>query len=167
METALQIITAVGIAETLLIFITFTYGLYLWFRGILPVLIRVGNGLSKRKVAILAKGDNANSLKTLLIDSKLFRERNIISVTKADDLGCIENASVYLMHWHDFADDIEQILAKKPNECPMVVYAPYDMDRIPNDQMKKLDGRRHTAVTNFRGRLLNDIVTSMITTSYE
>jgi hypothetical protein len=33
--------------------------------------------------------------------------------------------------------------------------------------MRNLDGKRHTAVTNFRGRLLNDIVTAMITTSYE
>jgi hypothetical protein len=33
--------------------------------------------------------------------------------------------------------------------------------------MKKIDGHRHTAVTNFRGRLLNDILTAMMTTAYE
>lgn len=59
------------------------------------------------------------------------------------------------------------ILFMKPDECALVVYAPYDQGRIPDEQMKKLDGKRHTAVTNFRGRLLNDIVASMITTSYE
>lgn len=167
METALQLLTAISTIETLILLISLGYGFYLWLTGILPVLLRIGNGLSKRKVAILAKGDNANSLRTLLTDSKLFKNSNIIPITKTEDLGCLEDASVYLMHWHDFADDIEQILSKKPNECPMIVYAPYNMERIPNEQMENLDGKRHTAVTNFRGRLLNDIVTAMITTSYE
>ena len=167
MNTALQIIAAIGIAQTIILIGSISYGVFLWFRGILPVLIRVGTGLSTRKVAILAKGDNAASLKGLLTDSKLFREKNVISVTKSEDLGCLEEASVYLMHWHDFEQDIDEILSKKPNDCAMIVYAPYDMDRIPDKLMQRLDGKRHTAVTNFRGRLLNDIVTAMITTSYE
>ena len=32
--------------------------------------------------------------------------------------------------------------------------------------MKNLDGKRHTSVTNFRGRLLNDVVVSQITTQF-
>ncbi len=69
------------------------------------------------------------------------------------------------MYWHDWANGISEILSKKPDKCAMVVYAPYDKGKIPDEQMKNLDGTRHTAVTNFRGRLLNDIVTAMITTS--
>jgi hypothetical protein len=46
----------------------------------------------------------------------------------------------------------------------MIVYAPYNKGRIPDDQMENLDGKRNTSVTNFRGRLLNDVVTAMITT---
>lgn len=165
METALQTLAIVGIIESIVLVIGIVWGFVLWTRGILPVLLRIGNGLSKRKVVLFAKGENVNSLKTLLVDSGLFRERNIFAITKTEDLDCAENASVYLMHWHDFAEDIEQILAKKPNECPMIVYAPYNMGRIPDEQMTNLDGKRHTAVTNFRGRLLNDIVTAMITTN--
>ena len=33
--------------------------------------------------------------------------------------------------------------------------------------MSLLDKKRNVVVNNFRGRLLNDIVVSMITTSYE
>lgn len=141
------------------------WAVILWTRGVLPVLLRVGNGLAKRKIALFAKGENVNSLKTLLVDSGLFRDKNIFAITKSEDLDCAENASVYLVHWHDFANDVEQILAKKPNGCPMIVYAPYNMGRIPDEQMVRIDGKRHTAVTNFRGRLLNDIVTAMITTN--
>lgn len=140
-------------------------GVIVWLRGISPALYRLGNGLAKRKIAVFAKNDNAVSLKSLLTDSKLFKRNNIFEITCKDDIGKAAEASVYLVHWHDWADDISEILSKKPDKCAMVVYAPYDKGRIPDEQMKNLDGKRHTAVTNFRGRLLNDIVTAMITTS--
>jgi hypothetical protein len=165
MELTLRILALIGIIETVLLLVGIIWGFVLWVRGILPVMLRIGNGLAKRRIALFAKGENVNSLKSLLTDSGLFQEKNIFAVTKTEDLDCAENASVYLVHWHDFADNIEKILAKKPNDCPMVVYAPYNMGRIPDEQMANLDGKRHTAVTNFRGRLLNDIVTVMITTN--
>lgn len=167
MESSLKVFEVIGYIDAAVILIGIISALVLWATGILPVLLRIGNGLAKRKIAVFAKGDNVNSLTRLLIDSGLFRQRNILAITKTEDLGCAENASIYLVHWHDYAGDIDEILSKKPNECPMIVYAPYNLGRIPDDQMSKLDGKRHTAVTNFRGRLLNDIVTAMITTSYE
>jgi hypothetical protein len=136
-------------------------------KGITPALWRLGNGLAKRKIAIFAKGDNAVSLRNLLVDSKLLKAKNIIEITQVGDVGRAEPATVYLVFWHDWDTDIDEILRQKPDECALIVYAPYDRDPIPVDQMIKLDGKRHTAVTNFRGRLLNDIVSSMITTSYE
>ena len=167
METFLNIIAVVGIFETIFLIIAIGYGTFLWIRGIFPALLRLGNGLAKRKIAIFAKGDNVNSLKSLLCDSGLFRQKNIFEITNINDLGKAEEASVYLVYWHDWADDITQILEKKPDKCALVVYAPYDKGRISDEQMKNLDGKRHSAVTNFRGRLLNDIVTAMITTSYD
>jgi hypothetical protein len=134
-------------------------------RGVAPVLWRLGNGLANRKIALFAKGDNVASLKNLLLDSKLIRAKNILEVTRAEDFGRACAATVYLVFWHDFEDDIDGILNQKPDSCALIVYAPYDLPRIPTEQMKKLDGKRHTAVTNFRGRLLNDIITSMITTT--
>jgi hypothetical protein len=141
--------------------------IYTFAKGITPAIWRLGNGLARRKIAIFAKGDNAVSLRDLLVDSKLLSAKNIIQITKLEDAGRAEPATVYLVFWHDWETDIDEILKQKPDECALIVYAPYDRDRIPTDQMKKLDGKRHTAVTNFRGRLLNDIVSSMITTSYE
>jgi hypothetical protein len=152
-------------AAAFVIFILFTA--FVVLHGIAPALWRLGNGLARRKIALFAKADNVSSLKSLLVDSKLVRKKNIIVITTAADIGRAEAATIYLVFWHDWIDDIDGILTQKPDECALVVYAPYDKDRIPADQMKKLDGKRHTAVTNFRGRLLNDIVTSMITTSYE
>ena len=139
----------------------------LWFKGIFPAVLRLGNGLAKRKIAIFASGDNLASLKQLLKDSKLFDIKNICEVTKRQDIGVCEQATLYLVFWHDCAEYIDEILARKPDSCPLIVYAPRNLGPIPSEQMENLDGHRHTAVSNFRGRLLNDIVTSMITTSYE
>ena len=84
-----------------------------------------------------------------------------------EDIGKAEETSVYLVFWHDWVDNITQILDKKPDACALIVYAPYENGKISDEQMKNLDGKRHTAVTNFGGRLLNDIITSMITTGYK
>lgn len=165
METIKTILDFAGYISTIIVVVGAIAGIIVWLRGISPALYRLGNGLAKRKIAVFAKNDNAVSIKSLLKDSKLFKQSNIFEITCKDDIGKAEEASVYLVHWHDWADDISEILCKKPDKCAMVVYAPYDKGRIPDDQMKNLDGKRHTAVTNFRGRLLNDIITAMITTS--
>lgn len=162
-NSTMEILAIIGIIETLILVAGIIYAVYLWVRGILPVLYRLGNGLAKRKIAVFAKGDNLSSIKSLLEDSKLFRQR-IIEVTSKNDLGRAEKASVYLVYWHDWSNEINDILAKKPDKCPMIVYAPYNKEKIPDDQMENLDGKRNTSVTNFRGRLLNDVVTAMITT---
>lgn len=143
------------------------YAIYLWFTGILSVLIRLGYGLSVRKIAIFARGDNFSSLKSLLLDSGIIKEKNIFHVGTGDDLGRAETATMYLVSWADWKLEIEQILEMKRDKCALIVYAPYNDGRIPDEMMIKLDAKRHTTVTNFRGRLLNDIVSSMITTSYE
>ncbi|MBI2448147.1 hypothetical protein HYV44_01105 [Candidatus Microgenomates bacterium] len=166
MPPLLETLALIGTIETIVLVIGFIWAIILWIKGISPALYRLGNGLAKRKIAIFAKNDNISSLKSLLCDSGLFRDKNIFEITNSGDVGKAEEASVYLVYWHDWADDINQILDKKPDKCALVVYAPYDKGRIPDEQMKKLDGKRHSAVTNFRGRLLNDIVTAMITTSY-
>ncbi|MFH1543172.1 MAG: hypothetical protein ABIE03_01405 [Patescibacteria group bacterium] len=166
METLITILDFVGYICTIIVVVGVVVGFIIWFRGISPALYRLGNGLAKRKIAIFAKGDNAGSLKSLLTDSKLFRQKNVFEITNRENIGKAEEASVYLVYWHDWANDISEIISQKPDKCAMVIYAPYDKGKIPDEQMKNLDVKRNTSVTNLRGRLLNDIVTMMITTSY-
>ena len=147
----------------------FIWGIYLWARGILPAIIRLGNGLARRKIAIFAKGDNLTSLKSLLTDSKLFNEKNICEINKTSDIGRaeLEQTSVYLVYWDDWKSGYKEILNQKKDGCALIIYTPPSSIRIPVEAMEELELKRNTAVTNFRGRLLNDIVTAMITTGYE
>ncbi len=166
MEMLLTILNLVGYISTLIVVIGTIAGVIMWFKGILPALLRLGNGLAKRKIAVFAKTENLTSLKNLLIHSKLFNEKNIIEITKKEDIGIAEGATVYLVYWNDWSENIDKILQQRKDSEALIVYAPDGPGSIPKDKMRLLDGKRNTAVTNFRGRLLNDIVTAMITTSY-
>jgi|LNFM01.1.fsa_nt_gb hypothetical protein len=164
METITTIFEWLGYPATIIAIGAGIWAIVLWARGITPVLIRLGNGLAKRKIAVFAQGDTLASLEALLNDCKLFGKANIISIGTAGDIRKAENASVYLLNWMDFRDHIDEILHLKKDQTPLVVHAP--PGAIPQDQMVKLANARNVAVCNFRGRLLNDLVTSMITTSY-
>lgn len=167
MPTLITILSVVGAIDTIVLIILVGRRIILWTRGISPALYRLGNGLANRRIALFAKNDSLNSLRTLLVQSKLFRGKNVLAITNINDIGIAEQASVYLMFWPDWKDNLNDILQMKPDACALIVYAPRDHGPIPEPEMVQLDGKRHTAVTNFRGRLLNDIVTAMITTSYE
>ncbi len=167
MEDLIAVLNIVGYISTFFVIISFIWGLWAWYKGILSALIGLGTGLAKRKIAVFAKGDNLTSIKTLLLDSKLFSKKNIIDIATTNDFGRAENATLFVIFWHDWEDNINQLLSKKADGTALIVYAPRELGAIPEDCIKQISELRNTTVTNFRGRLLNDIVISMITTSYD
>jgi len=138
-----------------------------WIQGVSPVVRSLGNGLRKRKIALFARNENLAGVREALMRSTLFREENIIGIERAEDIGSAEDASVFLMYWSDWADHLGLILNKKSDATPLIVYCPPTVGPISKGDMEKIGAHRNTAISNFRGRLLNDIVTAMITTSYE
>lgn len=155
----------VGYVTTVLFLLTLALGIYAWLKGILPALWRLGNGFSKRQIAIFAKGDNLKSLTSLLLDTKLFNKKNIIDISSDSDFGRAERGTLFLVSWDDWQDKIDEILRAKKDNTALVVYAP--PGSIPQVKMKELNNKRNVMLTNFRGRLLNDIVVSLMTTSYQ
>ncbi len=156
----------IGGISTILIILCFCYTVFLMIKGVFPVWYRLGMGLSKRKIAIFASTE-FESLKRMLIDSKIFKEKNILQVNK-NDLKKAEKETLFLVHWKDYQNKIDDILAIKKDSTALIVYAPQNEGRIePADKMEKINSHRNTIVVNFRGRLLSDILISLITTSYE
>src|SRR6266849_5551180 len=98
----ISILDWVGRVTALIFLVTLVLVIYGWFKGILPAVIRLGNGFSKRKIAIFAKGDNLVSLKALLLDAGLFNEKNIIDISSDNDFGRAERATLFLVFWHDW-----------------------------------------------------------------
>lgn len=151
--------------ETLLAIIVFAYTLYLILRGVVPVWYRLGIGLSKRSIAVFAEPSEFTKLESMLLSSGIFRKKNIIPVTK-DSLAVAKDHTVFLIHWNEFKDKLGDIVAMKDDSTAMVVYAPTNEGRIEDKEMGFINSQRNSIVVNFRGRLLNDILVSMITTAY-
>lgn len=155
----------VGGLSTLIAIVSFLYGVYIVINGVLPVWIRLGKSLSNKKIAIYSEND-FDSLKGLLIDSGLFRDKNIEKITN-DSLAKGERHTMMLVNYSDFKDKIEEILKYKKDSDALIIYAPHSAGSIEHSLMHKINENRNSIVVNMRGRLLNDILTSMITTTYE
>lgn len=162
----IEILDWISRITTIVLLVTVALAVYVWFRGILPAMLRLGNGLAKREIAIFARGDNFSSLKDLLIDSKLFKENNIVHIASERDFKKAEPYTLFLVHWSDWKTQLDKIVDQKKDGTALIVYAPQEEGFLPKEQMTLLN-ERNVMLTNFRGRLLNDIVVSMITTGYE
>ena len=165
MQTIRSVLEAVGYGSTIIVIGATVAAVVLWVRGIAPVLLRLGTGLARRKIAIFAKGDMAISLRSLLLDSRLLKERNLIAIGDEGDIDKGRAATLFVVYWPDWSESIDEILRQKTDDAAMIVYAPQDKGFIPKEVMATLNGKRNVMVCNLRGRLLNDVVGSMITTS--
>jgi hypothetical protein len=152
-----------SLASTLFVLCGAIYAAYLILAGVLPVLLKLGKGLSNRKICVFAESEY-RSLETLLVDSNLFKKENIIPIHK-NDMDKAGDETVFLVHWKDFENEIDDILRIKKDSTALIVYSAPGAISHPN--MEKIANKRNTVVVNFRGRLLNDILTSLITTAYE
>ncbi|MBL1293249.1 MAG: hypothetical protein COB61_005190 [Thiotrichales bacterium] len=139
--------------------------MYLVLKGVVPVWYKLGISLSKRKIAIFSD-EKFNELKDVLIDSGMFHTKNILKIDKASIKKAAET-SFYIIHYLPYKDCIDEIISMKKDSDAMVVYAPQDEGFIEKDILNKLNSQRNTIIVNFRGRLLNDVLVSMITTSFK
>ena len=142
--------------------ITSGYSLYLIIKGILPVWFRLGKGLSSSQIAIFSKTQQ-DDLESMLIDSKIFRKKNLLRITAKESVHSVEKAKVLLVHWADFKEDLEHIFKLKKDATALIIYAPSSEGRIDDSNMEKINMYRNAVVVNFRGRLMNDILTSLVT----
>ncbi len=122
-------------------------------------------GLSKRKIAVFANKE-FDALKSMLVDSKIFKDKNIFRVPK-NALKKADKETIFLIHWKEYKNEIDEIISIKKDNTAMIVYAPQNEGRIEQESIDKIDDQRNSIIVNFRGRLLNDILISMITTRDE
>ena len=137
---------------------------WLIWHKVIYVLYRLGNGLQSRKIAIFAD-DEYSSLSSMLTDSKIFGAKNILKINK-NDIDKARNANIFLVYWPEFSDKIDAILNNKSDSTALIIYTPNNI-RIDDDSFKRINEKRNAIIVNVRGRLLNDIFTSMVTTGYE
>ena len=167
MEVLNQILNILGNISNVILLVTIIWGTWAWFDGILPSVLRLGTSLSKRKIAVVAKDNNSTILVNLLVHSEIFKQKNILKVCGVTDLGLLESASIILAQWSDFKQDYKKILEKKKDSDALVVYAPQNEGKVDETAISDLAAHRNVTITNFKGRLVNDLFLSMITSGYK
>lgn len=158
-----------GISATLIL-LGVLLNFIFWVMGITPLLWRLGYGRWFRKIAIVAKPETYFILKKDLVDSGIFREKNIGDAITAACISDIKNHDLLLVHYQSFNEEqIKNILTNKESSAGMIFYFPEfsPQNKIPDHIRDEISNTPNTTIVNFRGRLLNDIVTTLITTSYE
>lgn len=164
MDAIISIINYVGLISKLILIVSIIYAISLWTSGVIPVIYRLGKSLSTGKIAVFAATEYS-SLSNMLVESKLFRQSNIIQVSK-NEIEKAKSANIFLVHWNEFKDSIDRILTVKDDNTALIVYAPQHEGLIDKDSLEKINMRRNTVIVNMRGRLLNDILISSITSNY-
>jgi len=155
----------IGGVSVVIIVISFLYSLYLIIRGIIPVWYRLGKGLARRNIAIFAEAEEFNSLKAMLVDSKLFKPKNIHQI-QINNIKKADNYTVFLVHWSKYKNNINDIVTMKKDSTALVIYSPQNEGMIDSESLNLINSHRNSIIVNFRGRLINDIFVSLITTVY-
>ncbi|ADZ89955.1 hypothetical protein [Marinomonas mediterranea] len=142
-----------------------------------PILYRLGKALSSHEILIYAD-DRYEDLKETLEDSGLFDPKKIKKVG-INNLDKIRSADICIVHYqcaknsiikendrlnlqeHQRDNTISRIINLKSNNNSLIVYAPHG-ERLQNEEFGLLDSKNNTALTNFRGRLVSDVLISMI-----
>lgn len=165
MQTLNEAVGLVGNLSTLIVLCGAGFTVYLFLKGILRVWWRLGLGLARRKIAVFADQE-FEDLRSLLIDSGLFQNANVIQIPKSA-LKRAEGYDMFLVHWKAFVNEMDEILKMKKDSTALIVYAPQSEGFIDKPFMEKINAQRNAIVVNLRGRLLNDVLVSMITTGYK
>ena len=133
--------------------------------GISPLVFRIGKALWRRKVAIIGSAEAYSSLKECITDTDIFKKENVIHIS----IGNIDKAKDYtllIVDWDTSSNQIDHIFSVRRNHnTAVIIFA--KAGSIPHEKMSEIANKSNTVVVNFKGRLLNDILNSLITTSFD
>src|SRR3990167_774797 len=114
------------------------YKVFCWIFGITPIIIRLGIALWKRKVAIFGSVESFESIKSSLLDSKIFKEKNIVYI-ESNNIDKAKDETIFLVDWETSEGKIEQIFSSRKNhQTAIVIYAkPTSISQKKNKRLRK------------------------------
>lgn len=132
--------------------------------GLLKPIWRFGLGVAWRKVFIVAGGDSRSEIRNDLIRSGIVKERNIKMKTRGE-IGDLKGARLLILEYGYLGEEsVSDIISHKDPNCGVLVYA--KPGEIPGKVMEELNLSQHVSVVNFRGRLVNEILLLLLSTSF-
>ncbi len=133
--------------------------------GISPLVFRIGKALWRRKVAIIGSAEAYSSLKECIADTDIFKKENVIYIP-IDNIDKAKDHTLLIVDWETSSNQIDVIFsARRNHNTAVIIFA--KAGSIPHEKMSEIANKSNTVVVNFKGRLLNDILNSLITTSFD
>lgn len=145
--------------------IALVYRLTSMFLGVSPILFRFAKAIWGRKIAIIGDAQAHSELVEVVKISKVFKSKNIKTINVGNHTA-LKSHSLILVDWNSCQGVINEIFAARANENTVViVYAA--PQSIPLAMMQTLPNRPNTIIVNAKGRLANDILISLLTSSFD
>jgi hypothetical protein len=170
MESFSALLEIIGLVTTLYAVLWFFWMLICWALGIYPVFTRLGFGRWFRRIHVVATLEKYNELKDDMVSTGMFRASNIYHVSNGT-LTKLKEASLALVHYQSFSEDeIRTIISNKRANAGYIFYFPEfvpGQNAIPTDTLKLINNEQFTTVVNMRGRLMNDIMVTLLSTGYD
>ncbi len=144
-------------------------GLYV---ALFRVLDRLGTGLQSRKISIIADAAEYTLLKKDLKDTGIFREDNVHRL-KPETLDTPEKAAaelsdesllIFIYTAPEQDELLKRVLAGKQTKAGLIVYA---RSKLSEELFAEIGETSNAVIVNAKGRLLNDLLNLMMTTSLQ
>lgn len=138
-----------------------------WSAGIFMVMKRLGLGRWYRKVLIVSDVNSGQALKEDLVGSGVFREKNI-KVIGEQNISEVKNSDLILLdYWSISPKKSLVVISNKQSSAGLVVYSPMKNERIADEVTERINDEPFTTLVNMRGRLVNDLLITLMSTSYD
>lgn len=140
-----------------------------WSRFIIPVLRRFGMVIWKRQIAIVSNDPSlVTSIEIDLTSTHMLRKKNLCGIP-INNLKDLPKYSVVIIDCGSFSEEakLAKVIDDMDASIGVVLYCRPGCKRLSDELMMKVNNSSRVILTNFRGRLVNDIVASLVSTPYE
>jgi hypothetical protein len=134
---------------------------------LIPAAWRFGLALYGKKIYVVSDIEEYENVKSDLVDSGLIREKNIQLITDKQIEKARKALLLIVVYGYLNDDDFKTVVSRKRQRCGLIVYCPPGNTRIEDDKMKYLNKSSFTVLCNFRGRMVNDVLLMMLSTSFK
>ena len=137
------------------------------FAGIIQALWRFGLALLGKKILVIADESDYKDIREDLSDSELIKNKNIQRISNKHLDKITDALMLIVVYGYLENNDFESVVRRKNSRCGLIVYCPPEKGRIDDQQMTLLSKTSFTALCNFRGRMVNDVLLMMLSTSFK
>lgn len=127
---------------------------------------RFGLALSYKQISIVSDSEAYEELKQDLADSGLIKGKNIVRISKSHLPKTMKARLILVVHGYLDIEQLKQVFSNRGPQCGLILYCPPEKERLNESEMQLLNSCPFSVLCNFRGRMVNDVLLMMLSTSF-